>query len=122
MRQWLAWPPRSSTATRTMRGARFRGGSDTEVAAFGPRAAVGRLWGMFALAVWDRVERTLVLARDRLGKKPLHVARLGERGWKFASELKAFHAVERFRREIDPAAIATYLRFGYVPALQTIRG
>ena len=107
------------------RGARFRGGSDTEVvveavAAFGPRAAVGRLWGMFALAVWDRVERTLLLARDRLGKKPLHVARLGEQGWIFASELKAFHAVERFRREIDPAALATYLRFGYVPAPRTI--
>ena len=107
------------------RGARFRGSSDTEVvveaaAAHGPRAAVGRLWGMFALALWDRVERTLLLARDRLGKKPLHVARLGESGWLFASELKALHAVDRFRGEIDPAALATYLRFGYVPAPHTI--
>lgn len=107
------------------RGVRFRGSSDTEVvveavAACGPRAAVGRLWGMFALAVWDRVERTLLLARDRLGKKPLHVARLGTSGWLFASELKAFHAVDRFRGEIDPAALATYLRFGYVPAPHTI--
>ena len=75
---------------------------------------------MFALVLWDRVERTLLLARDRLGKKPLHVARLGESGWLFASELKAFHAVDRFRGEIDPAALATYLRFGYVPAPQAV--
>ena len=116
---------RELRAELVRRGARFRGASDTEVlveaaAALGPRAAVGRLWGMFALAVWDRLEHTLLLARDRLGKKPLHVARLGESGWIFASELKAFHAVERFRREVDPAALAAYLRFGYVPAPHTI--
>ena len=103
------------------RGARFRGTSDTEViveaaAAYGAPATVGRLWGMFALAIWDRVDRCLLLARDRLGKKPLYVARLGEAGWLFGSELKAFHAVDRFRREVDPRAVAAYLRFGYVPA------
>ena len=48
------------------------------------------------------------------------MARLGESGWIFASELKAFHAVDRFRREVDPAALAAYLRFGYVPAPHTI--
>ena len=103
------------------RGARFRGTSDTEViveaaAAWGAEATVGRLWGMFALALWDRVERRLLLARDRLGKKPLYVARLGEAGWLFGSELKAFHAVEGFRREIDPRAVASFLRYGYVPS------
>ena len=103
------------------RGARFRGTSDTEViveaaAAYGAEATVGRLWGMFALAIWDRVEGRLLLARDRLGKKPLYVARLGEAGWLFGSELKAFHAVEGFRREIDPRAVAAYLRYGYVPS------
>ena len=103
------------------RGARFRGTSDTEViveaaAAYGAEATVGRLWGMFALAIWDRVEGRLLLARDRLGKKPLYVARLGEAGWLFGSELKAFHAVEGFRREVDPRAVAAYLRYGYVPS------
>ena len=103
------------------RGARFRGTSDTEViveaaAAFGAPAAVGRLWGMFALAIWDRTDRTLLLARDRLGKKPLYVARIGEAGWLFGSELKAFHALDRFKGELDPRAVAAYLRFGYVPA------
>ena len=102
-------------------GARFRGSSDTEVlvesaAAFGAPAAVGRLWGMFALAIWDRAERCLLLARDRLGKKPLYAARIGESGWLFGSELKALCALDRFRREIDPRAAAAYLRFGYVPA------
>ena len=102
-------------------GVRFRGSSDTEVivesaAAFGAPGAVGRLWGMFALAIWDRAERCLLLARDRLGKKPLYAARIGESGWLFGSELKAFHALDRFRREIDPRAVAAYLRFGYVPA------
>ena len=103
------------------RGARFRGTSDTEViveaaAAYGAPATVGRLWGMFALAIWDRVERRLLLARDRLGKKPLYVARLGEAGWLFGSELKAFHAMAGFRRELEPRAVAAYLRYGYVPA------
>ena len=103
------------------RAARFRGTSDTEViveaaAAYGAEATVGRLWGMFALALWDRVEGRLLLARDRLGKKPLYVARLDETGWLFGSELKAFHAVEGFRRELDPRAVAAYLRYGYVPS------
>ena len=103
------------------RGARFRGTSDTEViveaiAAFGVTAAIDRLWGMFALSVWDRAERRLLLARDRLGKKPLYVARLGEAGWLFGSELKAFHAMDRFRPEVDRRAVAAYLRYGYVPA------
>ena len=103
------------------RGARFRGTSDTEViveavAAFGATTTIDRLWGMFALAIWDRADRRLLLARDRLGKKPLYVARLGEAGWLFGSELKAFHAMDRFRPEVDRRAVAAYLRYGYVPA------
>ena len=103
------------------RGAQFRGVSDTEViveaaAAFGAPATVGKLWGMFALAIWDRTDRTLLLARDRLGKKPLYVADFGAAGWLFGSELKAFCAVDRFTRQIEPRAVAAYLRFGYVPA------
>ena len=107
------------------RGTRFRGTSDTEVivesaATFGAAATVRRLWGMFALAIWDRRERTLLLARDRLGKKPLYVAGIGDAGWLFGSELKALCALDRFRRRIDPRAVAAYLRFGYVPAPLTI--
>lgn len=103
------------------RGARFRGVSDTEVmaeavSAFGAVPAVPRLWGMFALAIWDRLDRSLLLARDRLGKKPLYVSAVGDAGWIFASELKAFHVTKRFRPEVDPSAMAAYLRLGYVPA------
>lgn len=103
------------------RGTRFRASSDTEViveaaAACGAPEAVRRLWGMFALAIWDRLERCLLLARDRLGKKPLYVARLRAAGWLFASELKAFHATDRFERRLHPQAVGAYLRFAYVPA------
>ena len=106
-------------------GVRFRGTSDTEVLveaaeAYGAEAVVGRIWGMFALAIWDRVERSLLLARDRLGQKPLHVASIGGSGWLFASELRAFRAMDGFRGEVDRAAVAAYLRFGYVPAPLTI--
>ena len=116
---------RDLRAELVQRGAHFRGASDTEViaemaAAFGAEATVARLWGMFALGIWDRVDRSLLLARDRLGKKPLYVARLAGEGWLFASELKALKAVGRFSPEIDPEGVAQYLRFGYVPAPRTI--
>ena len=120
------------TAARTTPGAgrmaRFRGTSDTEViveaaAAWGAEATVGRLWGMFALALWDRVERRLLLARRPAGEEAAlrgpsgpGPAGEGEAGWLFGSELKAFHAVEGFRREIDPRAVASFLRYGYVPS------
>ncbi len=98
----------------------FRGRSDTEVliraiARWGLREAIGRSVGMFALALWDRRERTLNLARDRIGEKPLHY------GWSgglflFGSELKALLAHPRCRAEIDPMALDAYLRRGHVPA------
>lgn len=116
---------RDLRAELVRRGLAFRGGSDTEVvanaaAAFGAEATIPRLWGMFALGIWDRVERTLLLARDRLGKKPLYVTRLAGGGWLFASELKAFHAADLGPLEVDAAAVAQYLRFRYVPAPRTI--
>ena len=101
-------------------GHRFRGRSDTEVilAAFeqwGIAAAASRFVGMFAIALWDSREHELHLIRDRLGKKPLFVHQ--EDGTvTFGSELKALMALPSFRREIDPAAVAAYLRFYYVPA------
>jgi asparagine synthase (glutamine-hydrolysing) len=102
----------------------YRGHSDTEIilaamSRWGVRAAVERLIGMFAFAVWDREERTLVLARDRLGIKPLY---WGEDGglFLFASELKSFHAHPGFRPEIDPSALAAFMRYNYVPAPASI--
>lgn len=101
-------------------GAQFRGSSDTEVVlaaveAWGFRRAVERLWGMFAIAVWDREARTLWLARDRMGKKPLYYGHLAS-GFVFGSELKALCAHHEFAREVDEMAVALFLRHGYVPA------
>ncbi len=74
---------------------------------------------MFAFALWDGETRELSLARDRLGKKPLYYGWAGET-FLFGSELKALRAHPALRREVDRAALAAYLRHGYVPAPQTI--
>jgi asparagine synthase (glutamine-hydrolysing) len=105
-------------------GQRFRGHSDTEViveavAAWGFETTVARLIGMFAIAVWDRRERILYLVRDRLGIKPLYWAQFNG-CMIFGSELKALRAEQGWSPELDLAALAAYLRFGYVPAPQTI--
>ncbi len=105
------------------KGHRFRTCSDTEVLVHlyeevGSRL-VERLRGMFAFAMWDRRRRTLLLARDRLGIKPLHVYRDGEKVL-FGSELKAILAYPGVRREIDPKALEDYLTLSYVPGPRTI--
>ena len=97
----------------------FRGRSDTEVLLeaierWGIEAALPRLWGMFAFAVWDAQERELHLVRDRLGKKPLYYGWQGET-FLFGSELKALRAHPDFQAPIDRDALASYLRFSYVP-------
>jgi asparagine synthase (glutamine-hydrolysing) len=101
-------------------GVNRRGTSDTEiilesVARRGLDRTLDDLNGMYAIALWDRQSRTLHLIRDRLGIKPLFFSRQGSRVW-FASELKGLMAAEGSRREIDPASVASFLRFGYVPA------
>ncbi len=100
-------------------GHTFRSESDTEVILAAYRqwetAAIARLDGMFALALWDAPRRRLVIARDRLGKKPLHY-RLDRDGLAFASEPKAFLADPGFERVVDHQAISHYLTFQYVPA------
>ncbi|RJX29924.1 MAG: asparagine synthase (glutamine-hydrolyzing) [Desulfarculus sp.] len=98
----------------------WRGHSDTEVlleavARWGLARALRAAAGMFALALWDRRQRRLSLARDRLGKKPLYY------GWQngvflFGSELKALRAHPAFAGRIDRQALALYLRQGNVPA------
>src|SRR5947209_4024373 len=105
------------------RGHRFATGSDSEVIVhlweeMGPRC-VGRLAGMFALAVADLRQRTLLLARDRVGKKPLYVADDGRRVG-FASELKSLLAGGLVQPEVDPEALDLYLAYGYVPSPWTI--
>src|SRR5574341_2313603 len=79
-------------------------------------ACVRRLRGMFAFALWDGRRRELLLARDRLGKKPLYYWHRPGRAFAFASEPKAFLADPAFRAEPDPAALHLYLTYQYVPA------
>ena len=84
---------------------------------------VERLHGMFALALWDAGRERLVLARDRLGKKPLLWTRLPDGTLAFASELKALLRLPHVSREIDFDAIDAYLALQYVPGNQTgLRG
>jgi len=102
----------------------WRGHSDTEVlleaiARWGLKQALELCAGMFALALWDRRERTLILARDRLGEKPLYYGRIG-RSFAFASELKAFRAHPAWNPEIDRDAVALLMRHNYVPAPYSI--
>jgi asparagine synthase (glutamine-hydrolysing) len=80
---------------------------------------VERLEGMFALALWDRARGRLVLARDRVGKKPLVWARLPDGTVAFASELKALLTLPGLAPEPDLAALDAYLALGYVPGERT---
>ncbi len=105
-------------------GIRFRTArSDTEVllmalAKWGP-GCLARLRGMFAFGMVDVRERTLFLARDPLGKKPLYY-RATDAEFQFASELKAIIADPATPREIDPVALSQYLVYGYIPSPRTI--
>ena len=99
-------------------GERFVSESDGEVAhrllrRRGPRA-LERLEGMFGLALWDERNRSLLLARDRLGIKPLYYARLPS-GLAFASQPRALLALPSFSARLDPDALSDFLSYGYVP-------
>ena len=100
-------------------GAVFVTNSDTEVLihgwrVWGPRV-LPKLNGMFAFALYDADQRMLVLARDRLGVKPLHWTRLTDGSVAFASELKGLLANPAVRLEVCPQAIEDYFAYGYVP-------
>jgi asparagine synthase (glutamine-hydrolysing) len=110
------------------RSHRFRSRTDSEVLVHGYEewgdAVVERIDGMFAFALWDARRRRLLAARDRMGKKPLYHAHIGRSGapplFAFASELKALACVPGFDRSVDPAALARYLAYEYVPAPHAI--
>lgn len=107
-------------------GRPFRTRTDTEVIIRAyerwGKDAVRRLRGMFAFAIWDRRKRALVLARDRVGKKPLFYTVQGSRVL-FASELQALLMHPDVPREVDYGAVDEYLSWGYVPGPRTaLRG
>ncbi len=104
-------------------GIRFRSHTDTEVLGYlylkyGP-AMVERLNGMFAFALWDTRQRTLMVARDRMGIKPLYYTLVRDRLY-FASEIKALLACDEVEAELDPAALRDYLSLLYVPNPHTL--
>ena len=107
MRNWLL-----------ARGHRFSTQSDTEVLVHlyeeHGKDMLPKLNGMFAFAIWDKTKRSVFIARDRMGVKPLYYAQIGSR-WLFASELKALQTQAEFKTELDLDAIADYLRLSYIP-------
>ncbi len=102
----------------------WRGYSDTEtllatIDAFGIHGTLDRLTGMFALALWDKTKQELILARDRLGEKPLYYGWFGS-DFVFASELKALTCLKGWQGEIDREALASFMRYGYIPTPHSI--
>jgi asparagine synthase (glutamine-hydrolysing) len=102
---------------------RFRTRSDTETIVHlyeqYPEEFVSMLRGMFAFALWDETQRTLILARDRVGKKPLYYY-LDDEKLVFASEIKSILCHDRLKLEIDEQAISDYVSLGYIPAPKSI--
>src|SRR5512132_82146 len=111
---------------RQLTGHEVRGTGDTPVIPHlyeesGP-GFVSRLEGMFTIALWDAGRERLVLARDRVGKKPLLWTRLPDGTLAFASELKALLRLPQVSREVDPAQLDAYLALQYIPGGTGLRG
>lgn len=105
-------------------GLTFKGRSDTEVILaavehWGLSTTLQKLSGMFAFALWDRQDRTLSFARDRLGKKPLYIGWAGD-SLMFGSELKALRAHPDFTPALNREALQNYWALGYIEAPQSI--
>ncbi len=105
------------------KGWHFATASDTEVLLAGlvleGPAFLTKTIGMFALALWDRSERRMLLARDRMGIKPLYVAEMPH-GLAFASELKSLLLLPGVKRELDPDALEAFFTLRYVPSPLTM--
>ncbi len=102
----------------------WRGHSDTETllacfAQWGVADTLAKLVGMFAFALWDNAENTLVLGRDRFGEKPLYYAR-SPQGLLFASDLKALMPIDGFNKRINRQAVTLLMRHNYIPAPYSI--
>src|SRR6476620_240277 len=105
------------------KGHRFRSHSDSEVVVHlyeeSGAKCLAKLKGMFAFALWDSKDQSLLLARDRVGKKPLHYCLTGD-GLIFASEIKALLQHPSVSRDLDFKALSKYLSYEYVTAPDTI--
>ncbi len=105
-------------------GHRFYTNSDSEaiVHAYEQYGAecFSRLRGMFAIALWDKNQKRLLLGRDRLGKKPLYWTTMADGGVAFASELKSLLVLGEVDRTLDSEAVRAYMMFGYVPTPRSI--
>lgn len=102
----------------------FRTKTDTEVlleifAAEGI-ACLNKLNGMFAFAIWDKLEKKLFLARDKIGKKPLYYFVGGADRLAFASEIKSILTIPGMARDIDTTSLCDFLKYHYIPTPKTI--
>jgi asparagine synthase (glutamine-hydrolysing) len=98
----------------------WRGTSDTEVilagvSYWGIETTLTKLDGQFAIAIWDKAEKNLFLARDRMGEKPIYYGYVGDQ-FAFASELKALKVLDGWTNEIDRVALTAYFRYSYIPS------
>lgn len=98
----------------------FRGTSDTEVlleavSAYGLEETLKMSKGMFAIALYDKKEQMLFLARDRVGEKPLYYGFVGK-SFVFASELNAIVSLDNFQNPVNKGILEAYFRYGYIPA------
>ena len=99
----------------------FRGTSDTEIlleaiAAYGMEETLRMAKGMFAMAVYDKKERLLSIARDRVGEKPLYYGFVRGDKFVFASDLNSIAALEGFENPVNTGILEQYFRYGYIPA------
>lgn len=102
----------------------WRGGSDTEVilrafSFYGVEETLRRMKGMFALALYDRKEGRVTLARDRMGEKPLYYGMVND-SFVFASDIAAIRELSDFHNEIDRRVLPLYFQYGYIPAPYSI--
>lgn len=111
---------------RSMRGSilKLRGTSDTEVLleaveTLGVMETLQLAKGMFAFALYDREEKQLYLARDRMGEKPLYYGKVNN-SFVFASDISAIRKIEGFHNEVNQEVLNLYFRFGYIPQPYTI--